>query len=152
MWRIRDNIYWLALLLLLCWASVIGSVSAAETMYQISEAELTQLEANNRRQSELLTQLEIQLIASQQESATLQTSTKVLRTQLTASNNQVTALQQDLQTAQQSLQKSKQSMERAQAYLQAYEKEARKTQQRLRRQRTMWAVVAGVLAYTVIQK
>lgn len=103
MWRIRDNIYWLALLLLLCWASAIGSVSAAEAMYQISETELTALEDNNRRQSELLTQLEQRLSMSRQESATLQASIRTLRAQLTASNNQVTALQQDLQTAQQSL-------------------------------------------------
>ncbi len=151
MWRIRDNIYWLALLLLLCWASAIGSVSAAEAMYQISETELTALEDNNRRQSELLTQLEQRLSMSRQESATLQASIRTLRAQLTASNNQVTALQQDLQTAQQSLQTSRQSIERAQAYLQAYEQEAQATQQRLRRQRTIWAVVAGALACVAIK-
>ena len=151
MWRIRDNIYWLALLLLLCWASVIGSVSAAEPMYQISETELTQLESNNQRQSELLTQLEQRLIASQQESATLQASIGILREQLTASNNQVSVLQQDLQTAQQSLETSKQSIERAQAYLAQYEREAKETQKRLRRQRTVWAVVAGALACVAIR-
>ena len=151
MWRIRDNISWLVLLLLLCWASAIGSVSAAETMYQISETELTQLEANNQRQSELLTQLEQSLSMSRQESATLQTSIKVLRTQLAASNNQVTALQQDLQTAQQSLQNSRQSIERARAYLAQYEQEVQSEQQRLRRQRTIWAVVAGILVCVAIK-
>ena len=131
MWTLKSIIRlfvsaWLFCLLLAC-----GSMAQAETMYQISETELTaletnlnQLEASNATKQDLLTGQQIQLETAEKE--------------LTASKNQNAAMQKLLEKANQSLQE--------------LEDEAKRKIKVKTRQRNLWIAISGGLLYAWIKK
>lgn len=108
-----------------------GISSQAEEMYQISESELTRLEANsnqlaknNETKQQLLTEQRAQLETAQKE--------------LTASKSLNEATQRSLERANQSLQQC--------------EDEAKRKIRVKTRQRNLWIAVAGGLLYAYISK
>lgn len=129
----------LLLLLLACslWLAA-GSTSQAETMYQISETELTRLEVN-------LNQLEKNNETKQQ----LLTEQKA---QLTEANQQLETVQKEL-TASKSLNEATQkSLERANQSLKQFEDEAKRKIRVKTRQRNLWIAISGGLLYAWVEK
>ena len=115
-----------------------GSTSQAETMYQISETELTQLgvnlnqlKKNNETKQNLLTEQQMQLTEANQQ---LETVWK----KLIASKNLNEATQKSLERANQSLTE--------------LENEAKRKIRVKTRQRNLWIVIAGGALYACISK
>lgn len=125
------------LLLCLFWLlSAYGITARAETMYTISESELTTLENNCR---------------------TLEAHNMQKQTLLDKQANRLAEADSQLQTANEQIEKSKalneqtqKSLEKTNKYLQALEAEAKQKIKTKTRQRDAWAVVAFLLAGTVV--
>ena len=115
-----------------------GSTSQAETMYQISESELTTLEQdlnqlakNNETKQQLLTEQ---------------------KTQLTEANRQLETVQKEL-TASKSLNaQTQKSLERVNQSLKQLEQEAKQKIRVKTRQRNLWIAISGGLLYAWIKK
>ena len=115
-----------------------GSTSQAETMYQISETELTQLEANLN-----------QLAKNNETKQPLLTEQK---TQLTEANRQLETVQKEL-TASKSLNaQTQKSLERVNQSLKQLEDEAKKDIETKTRQRNLWIGISGCLLYALSKK
>ena len=115
-----------------------GASSRAEEMYQISESELTRLEANSNQLAKN-NETKQQLLIEQQ-------------TQLTEANQQLETVKKEL-TASKSLNAvTQRSLEKANQSLTEYEKEARHKVQVKARQRNLWIGVAGVAVYLYVRK
>ena len=115
-----------------------GSTSQAETMYQISEAELTklevnlnQLEKNNETKQQLLTEQKAQLTEANQQLETV-------KKELTASKSLNEATQKSLESANQSLKQ--------------FEDEAKRKIRVKTRQRNLWIAISGGLLYAWVKK
>ena len=127
----------ICLLACLLWLAA-GTSSQAEEMYQISESELTTLEAN-------LNQLKKNNETKQQ----LLTEQKM---QLTEANRQLETVQKEL-TASKSLNaQTQKSLERANQSLTELEQEAKKKIRVKTRQRNLWIAISGGLLYAWIKK
>lgn len=114
-----------------------GSTSQAEEMYQISETELTQLEANLN-----------QLAKSNETKQQLLTEQKA---QLTEANRQLETVQKEL-TASKSLNEATQkSLERANQSLKQFEDEAKRKIRVKTRQRDLWIAISGGLLYALVR-
>lgn len=128
------------LLFVLCfllWLAA-GTTSQAETMYQISESELTRLEANSN-----------QLAKNNETKQQLLTEQK---TQLTEANQQLETVKKEL-TASKSLNEATQrSLEKANQSLTELEQEAAHKIQVKARQRNLWIIIAGGALYACISK
>lgn len=109
----------------LLWLSA-GSTSQAETMYQISESELTRLEANSNQLAKN-NETKQQLLTEQMEQ--LETAQK----ELTASKRLNEATQRSLERANQSLQQ--------------LEDEAKRKIRVKTRQRNLWIAITGCTLY-----
>lgn len=115
-----------------------GSTSQAEEMYQISETELTQLEANLN-----------QLAKSNETKQQLLTEQKA---QLTEANRQLETVQKEL-TASKSLNEATQkSLERANQSLKQFEDEAKRKIRVKTCQRDLWIAISGGLLYALAKK
>lgn len=127
------------LLLALCFLPALcGSSVQAEAMYQISEGELTRLEANLNQLAKN-NETKQQLLTEQQ-------------TQLTEANRQLEAVQKEL-TASKSLNAATQkSLERANQSLTELEKEARHKVQVKARQRNLWIGATALMMYAYIKR
>lgn len=115
-----------------------GSTSQAEEMYQISETELTTLEANlnqlkenNETKQQLLTEQKAQLTEANQQ-------LEVVQKELTASKSLNEATQKSLESANQSLRQ--------------FENEAKRKIRVKTRQRNLWIAVSGGLLYAWVKK
>ena len=129
----------LSSLLLVCllWG-VAGTSCRAETMYQISESELTRLEVN-LNQLEKNNETKQQLLTEQ-------------KTQLTEANQQLEAVQKEL-TASKSLNaQTQKSLERANQSLTELKQEAKRKIRVKTRQRNLWIAISGGLLYAWIKK
>ncbi|HAD77142.1 MAG TPA: hypothetical protein DCG08_03940 [Dialister sp.] len=136
MCKIVKNL-WSLLLACSLWLAA-GSTSQAETMYQISETELTQLEAN-------LNQLKKNNETKQQ----LLTEQKA---QLTEANQQLEAVKKEL-TASKSLNaQTQKSLESANQSLKQFEDEAKRKIRVKTRQRNLWIAISGGLLYAWVKK
>lgn len=129
MWKSQRK--WLFLPLACSFWLLAGSISQAETMYQISESELTtlerdlnQLEKSNAVKQDLLTEQKAQL--------------ETARKELTESKKMNAATQKLLESANQSLQ--------------ALEDEAKRKIKVKTRQRNLWIAISGGLLYAWIKK
>ena len=121
------------LLFVLCfllWLAA-GTTSQAETMYQISESELTRLEANSNQLAKN-NETKQQLLTEQMEQ--LETAQK----ELTASKRLNEATQRSLERANQSLQQ--------------LEDEAKRKIRVKTRQRNLWIAITGCTLYAYISK
>ncbi|MDY5544971.1 MAG: hypothetical protein SPF75_05515 [Dialister sp.] len=136
---IKNRSCMLLLLLVLCFLPALrGSSVQAETMYQISESELTTLEQdlnqlakNNETKQQLLTEQ---------------------KTQLTEANRQLEIAQKEL-TASKSLNaQTQKSLERANQSLKQFEAEAKRKIRVKTRQRNLWIAISGGLLYAWIKK
>lgn len=118
-------------LLAFCFCLSCGSVSRAETMYQISESELTQfetdlnqLEKSNTNKQDLLTEQKKQL--------------ETAETELTESKKLNVEMQKSLESANQSLQQ--------------LEDEAKKKIETKTKQRNLWIAISSGLLYALSKK
>ena len=129
--------------LCICWLGCLlwlaaGTSSQAEEMYQISESELTRLEANSN-----------QLAKNNETKQQLLTEQKA---QLTEANQQLETARKEL-TASKSLNEATQkSLERANQSLTQFEDEAKRKIRVKTRQRNLWIAVSGGLLYAWIKK
>lgn len=136
MCKIVKNL-WSLLLACSLWLAA-GSTSQAETMYQISETELTTLEVN-LNQLKKNNETKQQLLTEQQ-------------TQLTKANQQLETVQKEL-TASKSLNaQTQKSLERANQSLTELENEAKRKIRVKTRQRNLWIAISGGLLYAWIKK
>ena len=123
--------------LLFC-AFLPGLQVQAETMYQISETELTQLEAN-LNQLEKNNETKQQLLTEQ-------------KTQLTEANQQLETVQKELIASKNLNEATQKSLLRANQSLTELEKEARHKVQVKARQRNLWIAISGGLLYALSKK
>lgn len=135
----------LLLLALFFFPALYGSSVQAEAMYQISESELTQLEANlnqlaknNETKQNLLNKQKIQI--------------EMLNSQLEKANNQLEESKKEIQKSKTLNEATQKSLERANQSLTELEKEARHKVQVKARQRNIWAAVAVIAVGAAISR
>lgn len=126
-------------LLLACslWLAA-GSTSQAEEMYQISETELKQLEANLN-----------QLAKNNETKQQLLTEQKA---QLTEANQQLETVKKELIASKSLNEATQKSLERANQSLKQFEDEAKRKIRVKTRQRDLWIAISGGLLYAWIKK
>lgn len=115
-----------------------GSVSRAETMYQISESELTRLEVNLN-----------QLAKNNETKQQLLTEQK---TQLTEANQQLETVQKELTASKVLNEATQKSLLRANQSLTELEQEAKRKIRVKTRQRNLWIAISGGLLYALSKK
>ena len=115
-----------------------GTTSRAETMYQISESELTRLEANSN-----------QLAKNNETKQQLLTEQK---TQLTEANQQLETVQKELTASKVLNEATQKSLERANQSLKQFEDEAKRKIRVKTRQRNLWIAISGGLLYALVKK
>ena len=115
-----------------------GSTSQAEEMYQISESELTTLEANLN-----------QLAKNNETKQQLLTEQKA---QLTEANQQLETVKKELIASKSLNEATRKSLERANQSLTELEKEAKRKIRIKTRQRDLWIAISGGLLYAWIKK
>lgn len=125
------------LLLVSLWLAA-GSTSQAETMYQISETELTQLEANSNQLAKN-NETKQNLLAEQQ-------------TQLTEANQQLGTVRKELTASKSMNAETQKLLERANQSLQELEDEAKQKIEVKTRQRNLWIAISGGLMYALAKK
>lgn len=136
MWKSQRK--WLFLPLVLSLWLAAGSSSQAEEMYQISETELTRLEANSN-QLEKSNATKQQLLTEQQ-------------TQLTEANQQLGTAQKELTASKSLNDQTQKSLERANQSLQQLEDEAKRKIRVKTHQRNLWIAITGCTLYAYISK
>lgn len=136
MCKIVKNL-WPLLLACSLWLAA-GSTSQAEEMYQISETELTQLEAN-LNQLKKNNETKQQLLTEQQ-------------TQLTEANQQLETVKKELTASKSLNDQTRKSLEKANQSLQQFEDEAKRKIRVKTRQRNLWIAISGGLLYAWVKK
>lgn len=123
--------------LLFC-AFLPGLQVQAETMYQISESELTRLEVN-LNQLEKNNETKQQLLTEQ-------------KTQLTEANQQLETVQKELTASKVLNEATQKSLLRANQSLTELEQEAKRKIRVKTRQRDLWIAIAGGVLYAYVRK
>lgn len=136
MCKSAKRLLWLVLCCLLWLAA--GTSSRAETMYQISESELTQLETN--------------LQTLKRHSETKQQLLTEQKQQLTEANQQLETVKKELIASKSLNDQTQKSLEKANQSLTELEKEAKRKVQVKARQRDLWIAISGGLLYAWIKK
>lgn len=129
--------------LCICWLGCLlwlaaGTSSQAEEMYQISETELTQLEAN-LNQLEKNNETKQQLLTEQ-------------KTQLTEANQQLETVKKELIASKNLNEATQKSLLRANQSLKQFEDEAKRKIRVKTRQRNLWIAISGGLLYALSKK
>lgn len=137
MWTLKSTIRLFVSAWLLCLLLACGSTAHAETMYQISESELTELE-NNLATLESHSQ-ERQKVLTEQ--ATL----------LDQQREELKKLKEEISSSKAANEETKKSLENANAYLTKLEKEARHKVQVKARQRNLWIGATALMIYAYIK-
>lgn len=135
MCKIVKNL-WPLLLVCSLWLAC-GSTARAETMYQISEEELTTLE-QDLNQLAKSNETKQQLLTEQRE-------------QLTEAKQQLEAVQKELIASKSLNEATQRSLERANQSLTELEKEARHKVQVKARQRNLWIGATALMMYAYIK-
>lgn len=138
MWTLKSTIRLFVSAWLLCLLLACGSMAHAETMYQISESELTQLETN-------LDELE-------KSNAVKQDLLTEQKTQLSEANQQLETVKKELIASKSLNEATQKSLERANQSLQQFEDEAKRKIRVKTRQRNLWIAISGGLLYAWIKK
>ena len=138
MWTLKSTIRLFVSAWLLCLLLAAGSTSQAEEMYQISESELTQLEAN-LNQLEKNNETKQQLLTEQ-------------KTQLTEANQQLETVKKELIASKSLNEATQKSLERANQSLKQFEDEAKRKIRVKTRQRNLWIAIAGGALYACASK
>ena len=137
MWTLKSTIRLFVSAWLLCLLLACGSTAHAETMYQISESELTELE-NNLATLESHSQ-ERQKVLTEQ--ATL----------LDQQREELKKLKEEISSSKAANEETKKSLENANAYLTKLEKEAARKVQVKARQRNLWIGATALMMYAYIK-
>nr|DAF71513.1 MAG TPA: Peptidoglycan endopeptidase [Caudoviricetes sp.] len=138
MWTLKSTIRLFVSAWLLCLLLACGSTSQAEEMYQISETELTQLEANLN-----------QLAKNNETKQQLLTEQK---TQLTEANQQLETVKKELIASKSLNEATQKSLERANQSLKQFEDEEKRKIRVKTRQRDLWIAISGGFLYAWIKK
>ena len=138
MWTLKSTIRLFVSAWLLCLLLACGSTTHAETMYQISESELTELE-NNLATLESHSQ-ERQKVLTEQ--ATL----------LDQQREELKKLKEEISSSKAANEETKKSLENANAYLTKLEKEGKHKIRVKTRQRDLWIAVSCGLLCAWIRK
>lgn len=138
MWTLKSTIRLFVSAWLLCLLLACGSTSQAEEMYQISETELTQLEANLN-----------QLAKNNETKQQLLTEQK---TQLTEANQQLETVKKELIASKSLNEATQKSLERANQSLKQFEDEEKRKIRVKTRQRDLWIAISGGLLYAWVKK
>ena len=136
MWTTQRK--WLFLPLALSLWLLAGTSSQAEEMYQISESELTRLEANSN-------QLE-------KSNATKQQLLTEQKTQLTEAEKQLETAKKELTASKSLNDQTLKSLERVNQSLTELEEEAKRKIRVKTHQRDLWIVIAGGAFYAYVSK
>lgn len=138
--KIKKGIYILGFLWLFLFSA--SGISSAK-VYQISEAELTLLEQNLEEQESLLIQaLSLQELQKEE--------MKGLKMQLETALFELKQSREEIQRLKKNLEGASNSIEKANQLFNEYEKEAKRTQKRITRQRNFLTVLLfGVGAYAI---
>ena len=136
MWTTQRK--WLFLPLALSLWLLAGTSSQAEEMYQISESELTRLEANSN-------QLE-------KSNATKQQLLTEQKTQLTEAKKQLETAKKELTASKSLNDQTLKSLERVNQSLTELEEEAKRKIRVKTHQRDLWIVIAGGAFYAYVSK
>ena len=132
-------------LLLVCLLFWSGISFGSPATYQITEAELTQLEQSLIQQENSLIQA-LNLQEMQKEEL------KELKTQLEVALNELRQSKAEIQRLRIDLVRASESIERANQLFREYEKEAKKTQSRLTRQRNLaWSIVGAAVIGGIVK-
>ena len=138
MWTLKSTIRLFVSAWLLCLLLACGSTAQAETMYQISESELTRLEANLNQLAKN-NEIKQQLLTEQ-------------KTQLTEANQQLETVKKELIVSKNLNEATQKSLERANRSLTELEKEAKRKIRVKTRQRDLWIAISGGLLYAWTKK
>lgn len=138
MWTLKSTIRLFVSAWLLCLLLACGSTAQAETMYQISESELTRLEANSNQLAKN-NEIKQQLLTEQ-------------KTQLTEANQQLETVQKELTASKVLNEATQKSLLRANQLLTELEQEAKRKIRVKTRQRDLWIAISGGLLYAWIKK
>lgn len=131
----RKSLYTLLLALSL---SLLGSTVQAETMYQISESELTQLEIN-------LNQLK-------KNNETKQKLLTEQKKQLTIANQQLETVKEQLIESKSLNEATLKSLAKANQSLNEFEADVERKIRIKTRQRNLWIVISGGLLYVLVNR
>lgn len=130
--------------LLFC-AFLPGLQVQAETMYQISETELTQLETNletlkvhNQERQKVLTE-QATLLNQQKETIKKQAS-------------ELSSLKKEIEISKAANEETQKSLLRANRFLQQFEDEAKRKIRVKTRQRNLWVAISSGLLYALVKK
>lgn len=131
MWTLKSTIRLFVSAWLLCLLLACGSTAQAETMYQISESELTRLEANLNQ---------------------LAKNNEIKQQLLTEQMEQLETAQKELIESKSLNEATQKSLERANQSLKQFEDEAKRKIRVKTRQRDLWIAISGGLLYAWIKK
>ena len=145
MWTLKSTIRLFVSAWLLCLLLACGSTAHAETMYQISESELTELE-NNLATLESHSQ-ERQKVLTEQ--ATLLNQRKET---IKKQAGELRRLKREIVISKTANEATQRSLERANQSLQQFEDEAKRKIRVKTRQRNLWIAISGGLLYAWIKK
>ena len=137
--------WWLLLLVLLSVPQVSFASEAAEPMYVVTESELTRLEQNLMELSEISSKQSATLI---QQQIHLQESER----KLSQAEKESGQLQSQIYSLRKEMIEQESSLENARASLEQFEKEEQSKLNKVKRERTVAWIVAGVLLYFCIGK
>ena len=137
--------WWLLLLVLLSVPQVSFASEAAEPMYVVTESELTRLEQNLTELFEISSSQSVTLI---QQQIQLQESER----KLSQAEKESKQLQSQIYSLRKEMIEQESSLENARASLEQFEKEEQSKLNKVKRERTVAWIVAGVLLYFCIGK
>lgn len=144
--RIKKVLYILALVAPLSfYALACGSSVQAETMYSISETELTALEKN----------LETLKVNSQKRQEVLTEQAKLLteqKAEIKKQGEELSSLKKELTNSKAANEATLKSLKKANEYLDKLEKEEKHKMRVKTRQRNLWIFIAGVSGIVAISK
>lgn len=144
--RIKKVLYILLLVLPLSFYALLhGSSVQAETMYSISETELTALEKN----------LETLKVNSQKRQEVLTEQAKLLteqKAEIKKQDEELKSLQMELTNSKAANEATLKSLKKANEYLDKLEKEEKHKMRVKTRQRNLWIFIAGVSGIVAISK
>lgn len=119
---------------------------------EITTAELEQWQMELQLQDTLLSKAEISNQKSQLELAALREQLKTSETELLQLTTLLEELRQESKDSEMRWQNAEQALDAANSYLKKYASEQKRTQARIKRQRTIAWCVAGVVAIYAVKK
>ena len=137
--------WWLLLLVLLSVPQVSFASEAAEPMYVVTESELTRLEQNLMELSEISSS---QLVTLEKQKEQLMESDR----QLQQAEEKCILLSSQMRSLEQEMLEQQNSLENARIYFEEFAREEQLKRDKLKREKTVAWIIAGVLLCACIAK